>query len=185
MAIADYPSVDYLRQCLREEDGRLFWLHRPRDHFSSQRTWNAWNAKHAGKEAGTIQCQGRDRRCMVQFKHGSRKVKLRRHTIVWAFHKGEWCLGLDHANRDSLDDHLDNVRVASHNQNMANARLRSDNKSGYKGVHWNTQANKWCAKINVYKKQVHLGFFDDRELAHAAYSEATKKYYGEFGCDGS
>ena len=41
--------------------------------------------------------------------------------------------------------------------------------------------HKWGAVIKVSNRQIWLGAFDTRELAHSAYCEASKKYHGEFG----
>lgn len=87
---------------------------------------------------------------------------------------------VDHVNRNPLDNRRSNLRIASIAEQQYNKVMMSNNTSGYKGVFWNTARKKWNAKINVNKKQVHLGYFNTPEEAHAAYCEAAKKYHGEF-----
>jgi hypothetical protein len=56
-----------------------------------------------------------------------------------------------------------------------NSRLRSDNKSGLKGVRWHSRDLTWTAQITMNGKQKHLGTFDSAESAHAAYLKATEE----------
>jgi hypothetical protein len=180
-SIEDYPPIHYVRQCLRHDDGRLFWLSRPREHFTSDRVWNSWNAKNAGNEAGTVGICGLNyKRCSISIN----KVRIYRNLIVWALHKDEWRLHLDHENRDPLDDHIENLRIADQSRNMANQSIRSNNKSGLKGVRWRDDCRKWQAEIRVRGHHISLGLFDDPAAAHAAYMEAAKEHFGDFASDG-
>lgn len=89
----------------------------------------------------------------------------------------EW---VDHVNRNKLDNRRCNLRMCTQSQNNYNQKRHSNNKSGYKGVSWNKQKNKWQSKIKVEKKLKYLGLFNDPEMAHKAYCEAAIKYHGEF-----
>jgi AP2 domain len=46
------------------------------------------------------------------------------------------------------------------------------NTSGFPGVSWHEGDRKWQARINVGRRHIHLGYFDIREEAHAAYLAA-------------
>ena len=59
-------------------------------------------------------------------------------------------------------------------------KLKIDNKSGSKNVHWNKQRNKWTVMIRVDKKQKYIGLFEDLELAELVATEARDKYHKEF-----
>jgi len=41
--------------------------------------------------------------------------------------------------------------------------------SKFKGVSWSKPAKKWYSRIQIDKKIIYLGLFDDEELAHEAY----------------
>lgn len=87
---------------------------------------------------------------------------------------------IDHSNGNTLDNRLSNLRIATNHQNGANRTLNKNNKSGYKGMHWNKNRNKWHGEIRVNGKLIFLGYFDDPKIAHEAYCEAAKKHFGEF-----
>lgn len=86
----------------------------------------------------------------------------------------------DHANGDTLDNRRSNLRLATLLQNSQNVKRRIDNTSGYKGVYWKKDKNKWAARLRINNKCIWLGCFDSAEDAYFAYCEAAKKYFGEF-----
>lgn len=54
----------------------------------------------------------------------------------------------------------------------------SNNKSGFRGVHWERRSNKWKAEITRNGKKIHLGLFKNIEDAANAYRKAVDKYNG-------
>jgi len=87
---------------------------------------------------------------------------------------------VDHRNHNTIDNRLDNLRVCTTSQNAANSRVRKDNSSGCKGVHWHKQSCKWHARLAVSGKRLHLGYFDSKEDAASAYDAAALELHGEF-----
>lgn len=87
---------------------------------------------------------------------------------------------VDHINRNKLDNRRENLRIATHSQNHANTGIRKDNSSGYKGVHWNKQSQKWVAQIKINKKTKRIGAYDTPEEAYKAYCAKAKELFGEF-----
>lgn len=51
------------------------------------------------------------------------------------------------------------------------------NKSGYKGVIWDNERNKWKAQIIFKKKHYYLGRYDKKEDAVKARKEAEEKFF--------
>lgn len=77
---------------------------------------------------------------------------------------------VDHVNRNRTDDRVENLRWATHAEQLANqVYLYRTNTSGVRGVRWNKMAAKWCAQIRVDGTLLHLGYFDDIHDAEAAY----------------
>jgi hypothetical protein len=89
-------------------------------------------------------------------------------------------LKVDHINHNTLDNRKCNLRVCTQEENCRNRTKMTNSKSKYKGVGWNTEMNKWIAKIVSKGNRIHLGVFADEWEAALAYNEAAKKYYGEF-----
>lgn len=89
-------------------------------------------------------------------------------------------LEVDHINGDSLDNRKDNLRPASHQQNSFNTKIFSTNKSGYKGVSFHSQTQKWRAAIVKDYKQKHLGLFNSVIEAAQAYDNAARELFGDF-----
>ncbi len=58
---------------------------------------------------------------------------------------------------------------------MKVAKLYSNNTSGFRGVNWNEEKQKWHAKISLKKKRLHLGYFSSAEKAALAYEKAKRK----------
>lgn len=85
---------------------------------------------------------------------------------------------VDHINGDGLDNRRQNLRQASHGQNMFNKRRYSNNTSGFQGVY--PKRNRWAATVNVNKRQVHVGYFGSPEEAARARDAAALEAYGEF-----
>lgn len=106
----------------------------------------------------------------------SRKYVYMHRQILKAQPKQE----VDHINYDTLDNTRKNIRIVDRSLNMANTKVRSTNTSGFKGVCWDKQRNKWAAEITVNYKSKHLGRFDSKIQAAKVYNEAAKKVFGEF-----
>lgn len=88
---------------------------------------------------------------------------------------------LDHADRNGLNNRWNNLRFATHRQNILNTvkPQTSENASGYRGVTL-TYAGTYQARIRHEGKNVGLGTYDDAESAARAYDAAAKQWHGEF-----
>lgn len=103
------------------------------------------------------------------------------HRIAWAIHYGELPYHrLDHRNLDRSDNRIQNLREASHRQNMANTGLRSNNRSGFKGVHRRADTGRYSATIKDRGCAICIGSFDSAEDAAQAYNTAAVAIHGEF-----
>lgn len=86
---------------------------------------------------------------------------------------------VDHINRDTLDNRRSNLRFCDVPQNQWNSkRLRPDNTSGARGIHF--RKNKWSARISIRGKRKFLGDFKYKRAAIAAYARAARLLRGEF-----
>ena len=87
---------------------------------------------------------------------------------------------VDHADGNGLNNTRANLRPATYSQNLQNQGLPRHNTSGFKGVYFDRQKNKWRADIYKDKKRRCLGRYKTPEEAHAAYCRASEQLYGEF-----
>jgi len=165
--IAPLPSLSRLRELLSYDPytGNFHWL--------------------SGPGRGRPKASGRLAGCVA--KHlGYRLIRVDgrlyyAHRLAWLMgHGRESRLEIDHINCVRLDNRLSNLREATGSQNHANVGLSSKNTSGLKGASWMPKRKKWRACISHNGKFIHLGHFDSKEEAHAAYLRASLKIYGEF-----
>lgn len=103
------------------------------------------------------------------------------HRVIWQIVHGEKpSTQIDHINCVKTDNRLSNLRKASTSQNHANIGITAANTSGFKGVTKAKGRKRWCAAITKHRKHYHLGCFDTKEEASAAYQAAAAKMFGEF-----
>lgn len=116
---------------------------------------------------------------------GFRGTKYFVHRVIWLIVKGEQPPPiLDHVNNNITDNRIENLREATHSENMRNTRLRKDTKSGVKGVFWLEKRKRWVAKINHNKKCIFLGNFKHLKDAEQAVKDARQKLHEEFANNG-
>lgn len=87
---------------------------------------------------------------------------------------------IDHVNRNGLDNRKSNLRICTKKQNLVNTFTHKNNKSGYKGVSWAKQRNRWLAHITKDGKGITLGYFKDKKEAAIAYNKAAIFHHGDF-----
>lgn len=87
---------------------------------------------------------------------------------------------VDHKNGDTLDNRRENLRLATHSQNMMNRKLQKNNTSGVCGVTWDKSTDKWMAHIAKNGTSKTIGYFEDIESAKNARLEFEEKMFKEF-----
>ena len=102
------------------------------------------------------------------------------HKLIFLWHHGYVPDQLDHINRDTLDNRIENLRPATVAQNASNRKLFANSTSKAKGVSWNKRAEKWFVYVDINKKRKNIGYFDDLELAELVAIEAREKYHGAY-----
>lgn len=130
------------------------------------------------KETGTLNSNGY---LVTRFQGKNYYV----HRIIWEMGYGSIpdSMVIDHINGDRTDNHFYNLRLCCFYENFRN-RVGKENSSGYKGVTWDAQNNKWRAQIKDKYKNIYLGLFNTPEEAYSAYVCAADKYHKEFASYG-
>lgn len=91
------------------------------------------------------------------------------HRLRWYMEYGKLPSILDHINRDRDDNRIENLREASHSQNMRN-KVVSIGKSKYRGVTLIESTGRWRSKVYHKRKQYHIGVFSTEIEAAIAYN---------------
>ena len=151
------------------------------DAFTGKFTWRArsdvpkwWNTKYAGKQAGNQDAHGYITLCI-----DGRAYKA--HRMAWLYITGYIpSVEIDHKDGVRENNAFSNLRLATDLQNAVNAKKRSDNNSGFKGVSWHASSRKWQAQINVNGLRKSLGYFSSPKAASDVYLAKAAELHGEF-----
>lgn len=88
---------------------------------------------------------------------------------------------VDHKNRDTLDNRLENLRECNCFQNTRNTKTRKDIKySKYKGVTKSPNRKRWISRIQFNKKRITIGTYNTEKEAAVAYDKKALELFGEF-----
>jgi len=104
------------------------------------------------------------------------------HRIIYAMAHGKdpGLYEIDHIDGDKQNNRLENLRLATRNQNLANGPANRNAACQFRGVSFFKPIKKWAAKIQFQNKSKSLGYFDSPEQAARAYDEAATRLFGEF-----
>jgi hypothetical protein len=86
---------------------------------------------------------------------------------------------VDHVDRDRLNNRIENLRMATYQNNAMNkGKYRGSSK--YKGVSIRNDKKKFTAQITINRRKFHLGSFSCENEAAAAYNKKAYELFGEF-----
>lgn len=127
-----------------------------------------------GREAGAIEAGGYR---VIKIKGRTFKA----HRLAWLLHYGEWpSQRIDHIDGDKSNNRVNNLRLATQQQNMMNQRPKATNLNGYKGITYQKSHQSWLAQLTVAGKNLNLGRYKDPADAARAYDAKAKELFGEF-----
>jgi len=87
---------------------------------------------------------------------------------------------IDHINNNKLDNRKTNLHFCTRSQNLAKRNRPPHNSSGYKGVSYCCQTNKYRAYIQYKGKHIAIGRFLTAVEAAKAYNKKAVELYGEY-----
>ena len=102
------------------------------------------------------------------------------HRVIMNVKEGE---EVDHKKtgiKNISDNRKKNLRICTKSQNQYNQGLAKNNTSGFKGVSYMKNKNKWRAEISINNKNKYLGLFATAKEAAKAYKEAAKVLHKDF-----
>lgn len=153
-------TQEYLHSLFDYKDGELFWKI---SRFGASRN----------SPAGSI--TNRNYRVVyIDYKQQSM------HRMIFLYHHGFLPKCVDHIDGNPSNNKIENLREANNFQNAQNSKNWATNTSGFKNVHICNKTKKWRVRISINGKRVHIGSFEDIELADLVAQEARDKYHGKF-----
>lgn len=104
--------------------------------------------------------------------------------VAWFLSYGAWPSGdIDHIDGNGLNNRLCNLRDVSRSENLRNCSQRVTNSSGFNGVSWMENNQKWRATISVNGKNKILGHYKTHIAASYArhYANLIFGYHANHG----
>ncbi len=86
---------------------------------------------------------------------------------------------IEHKNGNKLDNRRENLSPITRSEAVQRSKTSLSNTSGYKGVNYNKNRNKWQARIKFHGQTKSLGYYHTPEEAAKAYNKAATELYGE------
>jgi len=144
-----------------------------RKHFAwlNQYSWMAWSPKNSPQLTYAVRKGHID-----EGRAGNTKILMHRE-IVGA--KGRDMV--DHEDCNGLNNTEENLRWATHSQNLGNQRKRAKKTSSrFKGVTWQKASGKWQASVQYHGKRFYVGWFESEQDAARAYNKKAIEVFGEY-----
>jgi hypothetical protein len=152
-----YPSTEELHCIFDYVDGYFYWKIKPSMSVNIGDLAGCFD-KHSGYVA-------------IMYKRNSYLM----HRLVWIWHGNTLVSGLeiDHINRNRQDNRIENLRQVTRAKNLENQK--SNCVCYCPSV---KSKNKWKAytKQNAKSKQIHLGYYETKELALKAVEENERRH---------
>jgi hypothetical protein len=127
--------------------------------------------------------EGQEAGCLNNLGYVKITIRRRRHSahrLAWLYVYGHNPPQyIDHINGVCSDNRAVNLRLATHSENLANAKKRKNTVCHLKGVTLRGDG-RYLARITVKNTQIYLGRYDTEQEAHAAYVAAAEKEFGAF-----
>jgi hypothetical protein len=159
-------TQEELHQLLRYEDGALYWK-------------KSYQSRFIGRMAGCIHDGGPGHG--IYWMIGIKDSYHYTHRIIFFYHHGYFPKLIDHINGNTLDNRIENLREADPKLNTINKKVRTNTKSGHKGVTWEKRHKGWRVRIcDATGKRLTIGVYKELEAAASAYKNRSIELYNEW-----
>ena len=101
------------------------------------------------------------------------------HKLVFLVENGYMPKYIRHIDRNKMNNKISNLSECVGKEGSKSEFLSKNNKSGFKGAHYNKKNKKWMSSIRINYKSKHIGLYDNKIDAVIAYDEMALKVFGE------
>jgi len=99
--------------------------------------------------------------------------------VIWFLRTGEWTEKIiEHKDGNPTNNAVSNLRLATQSDNLCNTTIRSDNKTGSKGIY--SRYGSWSVQLWKDKKCYNFGVYKSLETAKIVRKLAEQRFHGEF-----
>ncbi len=121
--------------------------------------------------------------------NGQGYYQVRIKNICYSAHRLVWYLStyldpgfdyIDHCDGDTTNNTIENLRITNWSANSFNRTKSISNTSGYKGVSFNQEKQKWYVQIKANGKHIYLGTYTNIQEAAEVYNQAALEHHGMF-----
>ena len=98
------------------------------------------------------------------------------HRLFFYYHHGYLPPLVDHKDRNSQNNNIENLRELTKSENGRNTDKRSGLTSRHKGVFWSIKRKKWETRITLNGKGKFLGYYENEDYAGQVVNDAIRKY---------
>ena len=129
-----------------------------------------WNIETAKTKKGTV--AGSNSHGYIEIKYKQKRYLA--HRLIWCYAHGKWPSGMiDHIDGNKSNNRIENLRDVSNAVNQQNHQsIRSDNKTGVRGVVYRQSTNRYLVQIRMFGKNKYIGSYKTIEEATAARKQA-------------
>ena len=109
-------------------------------------------------------------------------TSYKQHRLAWLlYYKVDpGSMLIDHIDGDKSNNKITNLRLVTHSQNRINTKMRKNNKTGVKGVHFCKRSNRYVASVTFKGKTIYRKYFDCLKSASEARDCVANKVFGDF-----
>ncbi len=154
-------TQENLQELFDYKDGFLFWKKKPAKSMKD------------GQQAGSLNKKWN----RYSIKISNKLYKSAR--LIFLYHHGYMPAEVDHIDRDSANDKIENLRASDRSQNCQNRSSFKTSTSKYLGVSRH-MGKYWVAQIQLNGKGKYIGSFQNEEDAALAYNREAELLFGEF-----
>jgi hypothetical protein len=99
--------------------------------------------------------------------------------VIWFLRTGEWTEKIvEHKDGNPQNNSVENLRLATQSDNLCNTAIRSDNKTGVKGIY--ARYGNWSVQLWKDKKCYNFGVYKCFETAKIVRKLAEQRFHGDF-----